>query len=247
MIVALLVVALAAGFVTTRVLGGEEGVAGASPAGGGDPALSGVPQDGFTLGVSHAPVTATVYTYLGAYDGGLNRALPELVEDYVRPGKVKVQLRTLMRDPEGVSFSEDSGPAAAQAAGLQNRLWPFYRLLTARHPGYLDADLVQAVAADVPGLDRRRWIADVRSRRVADAVRRGEEGARDAGVRSAPTVVLSVGGERVSTLPFTDARALHKALDAALARSLHAPSAERLKAALRCPGAMAGGCLTAAG
>lgn len=174
--------------------------------------LASVPQDGFTLGRADAPVTATVYAYLGAFDEGFDRALPRLVERYVRPGRVKLKLRTLSGDPAGVAVGSRSAAAAAQAAGLQDRLWAMYRIVNARHVGVLrDADLVAAVEA-LPGLDRERWSVDARSARVAAAVRRGDARARSAGIEAAPTIVLSAAGRRAVTVPVTGESSVFRAL-----------------------------------
>lgn len=253
MTVAAVVVALLAGGVLTAWLGGEPARtadASTGPQTGGA-RFPGVEQDGFTLGARDARITATIYTYLGSFDDGLDRALPGIVDRYVRPGQVKLQLRTLTSDPEGLLAGGDSGAAALQAAGLQDRLWDFHHALVDRHPGHLDADAVVGVARELPALDRKRWIADVRSARVVAAVRRGDALARAAGIRWTPSVVVSTGGKRIATVPFTAAGAGAGALRAALDRALrHAgptPTAAGLRSALRCSAGGGAGCLRTAG
>jgi protein-disulfide isomerase len=141
----------------------------------GDPALlRGVPQDGAVLGARGAPVTLVEYADLQCpYCAQWARAaLPELVRDYVRPGRVRIEFR-------GLAFlGPDSEVAlrAAIAAGQQDRLWDVVHLLYANqgaeNAGWVTQDLLDGIAAAVPGLNGgrmlgQRWTPQVERHLVA--------------------------------------------------------------------------------
>jgi protein-disulfide isomerase len=164
--------------------------------------FGGLPQDGFTLGRPDARATLVIYTALDAPRGSFDAVLPALVERFVRPGRLTLQLRTLSRDP---ALTAGDGGAlraayAAQAAGLQDRLWPFVRVLGLRSPGYVDDAVLADVAGRIPGLDVRRMRGDAVSPRVAAAVERADAMARAAGVTAVPTFILEQRGRRPTRL-----------------------------------------------
>ena len=100
--------------------------AAATPA---SPLLDGIPQDGTVLGRPDAPVTLIEYAdlqcpYCAQWARG---ALPLLVREYVRTGKLRIEFR-------GLAFigpDSDTALRAALAAGRQNRLWNVVELLYA--------------------------------------------------------------------------------------------------------------------
>jgi protein-disulfide isomerase len=89
--------------------------------------LAGIPQSGIYLGNANAPVQLIEFADLQCpicREYSL-QSLPQLVQDYVRTGKVRMELRTL-------SFlGPDSVTAARAAAGAaeQNKLWNFADVL----------------------------------------------------------------------------------------------------------------------
>ena len=79
---------------------------------------AGIPQDGTTLGEDNAPVTLYLYEdfqcpFCGQFD---REMFPDLIDDYVRDGKVKVVSETMaFLGPDSVTAAR-----AALAAGEQN-------------------------------------------------------------------------------------------------------------------------------
>lgn len=116
---------------------------------------AGLPEDGITLGAPDAPLTLTEFADLQCpYCAQFARqALPTLVDDYVRPGKLRLVFR-------GLHFlGEDSvrGARMAGAMGLQDRLWPFVDLFylnqEAENSGYADDDFLLELAEAIDGAD----------------------------------------------------------------------------------------------
>jgi protein-disulfide isomerase len=116
--------------------------------------LEGIPQDGTALGRPDAPVTLVEYAdlqcpYCAQWALG---ALPTLVEEYVRAGKLRIEFR-------GLAFiGPDSETAlrTALAGGRQDRLWHAVELLYANqgaeNADWVTEDLIARLTASVPGL-----------------------------------------------------------------------------------------------
>jgi protein-disulfide isomerase len=110
----------------------------------------GIPERSGVLGQADAPVTVTEYVDLQCpvCANASRTVLPSVVEDYVRPGKVKLQARTLH------FIGTDSVRAARVAAGAeqQGKLWPFLEAFYAKqgteNTGYVTDDFLREVAAD---------------------------------------------------------------------------------------------------
>ena len=205
----------------------------ASRGGGGEPPqaligapeteelLAGIPQRGTTLGSPDAPVTLVEYADLQCpycAEWALN-ALPELIDDYVRPGRLRIQFH-------GMQFlgpESERGLAAVIAAGRQDRAWHAVDLLFrnqgTENSGWLDARTVERVAASIDGIDAEQMVDDARSDQVATEARESEASANAAGIDSTPSFQVGrTGGtlERVQVRSL-DAAGLRPAIEAALA------------------------------
>ena len=203
MLLALLVAAaivVAALLVVLSQLGGG-GVAGGGFASKEDIAklYSGIAQDGTTLGKSSAPVTLYLYEdFQCPYCGQFSReTFPELVERYVREGKVRMVSETL------AFLGPDSARAAraALAAAQQNRYWPYYSLLFEEqgqeNSGYVTSEFLQGLAQKTPGLDVREWNTQLAKDSFDTELEAAHSKAHSAGVNSTPTLVLSgPGGQK---------------------------------------------------
>jgi len=192
MLLALLVAA--ALLVVLSQLGGG-GVAGGGSASKEDIAklYSGIPQDGTTLGKSSAPVTLYLYEdFQCPYCGQFSReTFPELVERYVREGKVRMVSETLaFLGPDSVQAAR-----AALAAAQQNRYWPYYSLLFEEqgqeNSGYVTSEFLQGLAQKTPGLDVKEWNAQLAKDSFDTELEAAHSKAHSAGVNSTPTLVLS--------------------------------------------------------
>lgn len=179
--------------------------------------LRGIPQSRNVLGQSDAPVTLVEYADLQcpycAEWGAV--AVPDLVRDYVRPGKVKLEFR-------GMAFiGSDSEKAlrAVVAAGEQNKLWNVLELLYANqgteNAGWVSDGLLESVGASVPGLDAERMLADMSSAKVDGGILAAAKQANAAGISSTPSfqVGRSGGALEVVEVQSLDAAGLAPALD----------------------------------
>ena len=169
------------------------------------PLLDGIPQDGTVLGRPDAPVTLIEYADLQCpYCAQWARsALPLLVRDYVRTGKLRIEFR-------GLAFigpDSDTALRAALAAGRQNRLWNVVELLYAdqgpENSGWASEQLVDRIASSVPGLDAKRFDADRRLEALDTELAKSQGQAEAAGVRGTPTFELGPTGSAPETLELT--------------------------------------------
>ncbi|MGH2945966.1 MAG: DsbA family protein [Solirubrobacteraceae bacterium] len=185
--------------------------------------LAGIPQDGVSLGSPRAPVTLVEFADLQCpFCAQYARdALPRLVDRYVRPGRVRMQLRLL-------SFiGPDSERAArvADAAALQDRLWAFSELFLrnqgAENSGYATEEFLRRLARATPGLRPRAALAERDSTRVDRLLARASQQALRLGVDSTPSFYLIRSGrppQRLEVSALT-AEAFSRALDRALGSS----------------------------
>jgi protein-disulfide isomerase len=116
--------------------------------------LRGIPQDDIAIGPPDAPVTLVEFADLQCpfCASWATDAFPDVVEEYVRPGKLRIEFR-------GLAFiGDDSEKAlrAALAAGQQDRLWHvvelLYRNQGAENSGWVTDELLDAVGR-AAGLD----------------------------------------------------------------------------------------------
>jgi hypothetical protein len=184
--------------------------------------LSGVPQDGITLGKLTAPDRLAVYADVTSDDFGAfeQNVLPSLVRRYVASGRMAIQIRTWpSQAPAGATIGDPLLAArGAQAAGLQNRLWQYLAVLWARYPGYFDSGVMTDVFAHTPGLNAQAATQVVSTRRVAAAVDRAVSRGRRLGLRQLPGFVFDLAGGRPPRLlkpPRMTAAAFLATLDAA--------------------------------
>lgn len=159
--------------------------------------LDGVTQHGNVLGAPAAPVTLVEYADLQCpYCRDFDRqAVPGLISQYIRSGKVKLVFRPL------AFIGPDSGRGrdAIIAAGLQNRFFEFVQLFYANqgaeNGGWLGDSMVRSAAKSVPGLDLARFDADRSSTQVAQSAKAFDSEAARAGIRSTPTLLVGRTGK----------------------------------------------------
>jgi protein-disulfide isomerase len=179
--------------------------------------FAGIPQDGIVLGRPDAPVTLVEFADFQcpfcatfARDG-----LPEIVQKYVRPGKVRMELRAL------AFLGPDSEKARemAFAAGEQDRFWQFGHLLFenqgAENSGWVTEELLEATANAVPGLDVERALADRTADAVAEEAERADQHAERAGISGTPSFLAGRTGGKLTRVEIEslDADALAPTLD----------------------------------
>jgi len=184
--------------------------------------LAGIPQNGTVLGNPQAPVTLVEYADLQCpfCDQWALRALPTLVHDYVRPGKLRIEFR-------GLAFiGQDSVTAlqSALAASRQDKLWNVVALLYANqgaeNSGWVSEGLLGRIAASVPGLDAQQLAADRSSPTIGSQMAEAESQAQAAGVNETPSFQLGRTGGALHRLQVTslDPQQFQKAIEAELTR-----------------------------
>lgn len=144
-------------------------------------AIEGISQDGFTLGDPKAPWTLSVIASPISYElDGLITQLPKLVERFVRPGMLNIQMRTPTRGPYGAGGEERAVAGALLAAGLQDRYWDALVRFVPGYDGGVDDD-------DLADLLRRSGVPDVKramrersSERIRSALDRADAAAASA-------------------------------------------------------------------
>jgi protein-disulfide isomerase len=210
-----LVVAVAAAAVAVALIGASLLSARDDDGGGGGEAttaitggvdvealLDGIPQSGTSLGEDDAPVTLVEYADLQCpfcAEWSL-QAFPELVADYVREGRLRIEFR-------GLTFigpESEQALRAALAAGAQEKLWNVVDLVYANqgaeNAGWVTEDFLRAVGAAVPGLDVDRMLEASDAAEVTAAI---EEAAADAeadGITGTPSFLLGETGGELSAL-----------------------------------------------
>ena len=222
--IAVVAVALVAGGVVIATMFTGSGGSSANPAAlmgvaDNEALFAGIPQHGNVLGSPKAPVTLVEYADLQCpYCGEFARnALPPLVNDYVRTGKVKLVFR-------GLAFVGPESQTALRtvvAAGEQNRLWNVAHLIYSNqgpeNTGWVNDAYLRSVAgaagADVARLESRTGSADVNGTIVRDA----NSATADA-VSSTPSFLVGHSGGTLEPLQAStlDAAAFRPALQALL-------------------------------
>ncbi|HSC92820.1 MAG TPA: thioredoxin domain-containing protein [Gaiellaceae bacterium] len=182
--------------------------------------LRGIPQTGTTLGQPDAPVTLVEYVDLQCpfCAQWATDAFPDLVEEYVRPGKVRMELR-------GLAFiGSDSEKAlrAVLAAGEDERTWHVLELLFqnqgTENSGWVTDELLDAVGTSA-GLPLGPWRDRFESDAVDSEITAAATAANAANIRSTPSFQLGKTGgtlQRVEVASL-DLAGLRPSIDALLA------------------------------
>jgi protein-disulfide isomerase len=169
--------------------------------------LSGIPQDGNTLGNPKAPVTMQ---YFGDLECPICKqftegALPTLITKYVRAGKLKIEYRNLetaTREPETFKTQQ----VAALAAGKQQKAWDyielFYHEQGQEDSEYVTEKYLQALAQQVPGLDLANWTAARNDATFTNTITSDAQAANTAGFTGTPSFLIAKTGEPPQKLEY---------------------------------------------
>ena len=195
---------IAAGIVVIAIVASSGGggtktaSSGGAVAGGAESSsmLAGIPQKGAVLGNPNAPVTLVEFAdpqcpFCKEYT--LN-SMPKVVQDYVRSGKVKMELRLMsFIGPDSVKAAQ-----ALEAAGLQNKLWNatdvLYYNQGRENSGYVTDSFLRSVLGAVPGLNVNQALAQAKDPRVTQAMNQTDTLANRYGVDSTPTFLVGKSG-----------------------------------------------------
>jgi len=173
--------------------------------------LSGIPQQGRTLGYHVAPVTLQLFADLEDVDSRrwVVEFLPAVVNEFVRPGILKIEYRSFKTntlDPK--TFVKQQ--TAAAAAGAQNRLWnyveTFYHEQGREYTPYVTENYLDSIAAQTPGLNIALWRKDRNDgRRTEQVVADDQEGRAD-GIHTTPAYRLGhTGSDKFKNLTGSEA------------------------------------------
>jgi protein-disulfide isomerase len=209
--------AVTAGIVVALVLASQLGGGSAelsAPLAGGEEAaisgdetaalLEGIPQEGLSLGSADAPVVLYEFADLQCPFCGQWSAdvFPTLVEEYVRPGELRIVFR-------GLAFlgpDSDKALRVVLAAAEQDRLWYavdlLYRNQGGENDGWVTDGLIAAVGRAVPGLDLERMLAARESDAVEGEIAAAAQDASAADIRSTPSFLIGAADGSVQRLEF---------------------------------------------
>jgi protein-disulfide isomerase len=161
--------------------------------------VAGIPQKGTVLGNPDANVRMLQFEDIQCpicktYN---DDALPAIVEEYVRPGKLKIDFRGLaFLGPDSVKALRIS-----LAAGFQNKLWEvvglFYENQGAENSGWVTDTLVDEILAQVPGLDAEKVKADALTSAVTSQVVATQAQSEKLKVPGTPAFYIGIGAEPV--------------------------------------------------
>jgi protein-disulfide isomerase len=183
--------------------------------------VAGIPQKGNVLGSPTAPVTLQ---YFGDLECPICKdftlgALPTVIQKWVRPGKLKIEYRSLetaTREPETFKLQQ----IAALAAGNQSKMWNFIELFYHEQgeesSGYVTEKYLQGLAQQVPGLSLATWTTDRNSATFANQVASDAQAANNAGFTGTPSFLLGKTGSTPSKFEFsslTDASSLNEPME----------------------------------
>jgi protein-disulfide isomerase len=153
--------------------------------------LAGVPQTGDTLGSASAPATLTVFEdpqcpFCKEWN---DAALPAVIRDYVRPGKVKIVYRGI----EIIGPNSTKGLRAIYAATPQKKLWNMVEGLYAQqgeeNSGWITDEVIKQ-AAETSHANADAIFAAMPTAAVSAKLQQAKADASAVGLQGTPTFIL---------------------------------------------------------
>ena len=167
--------------------------------------FEGIAQSGDTLGNPDAKVTIYEFADLQCpfCKQYTDTVYPQLVEKYVKPGKVKMVWRNLtFLCPDSIT-----GARAVVAAGAQNKLWNmqhlFYENQGTENTGYVTDKFIENLAKGA-GVDYDKLQADMAAPFVEQALGDAQQEAQKFGIDSTPSFMIQVGNGKPQRLEYQD-------------------------------------------
>jgi protein-disulfide isomerase len=183
--------------------------------------FKGIPQSGTALGSSKAPVTMTEFIdpqcpYCREFE---TTVLPSLVKEYVRTGKVRIQ----MEPWAFIGPDSTRGQAAELAAAQQDKAFNFAELLYfnqgEENTGWLNDAMIASTARSIPGLRTQTLNAARSSQVVKQAQQNVDKLALTDKISGTPTLFVGATGTKGTELAMsgpTDKAAVVSAIKRAL-------------------------------
>lgn len=160
--------------------------------------LDGIAQRGLTLGDPGAPAELEEFLDLQCpFCAQFSReAVPAVVQDFVRGGKLKLTLRPLAF----IGRDSVTGARALLAASDQNRAFAFagafYASQEPENSGYVTQEYLRKVGGSVAGLDTRKLIGQAQTDASFEpALKQITARAKKLGVTGSPTFILTREGQ----------------------------------------------------
>jgi protein-disulfide isomerase len=185
--------------------------------------LAGIPQRGAALGDPEAPVTLQFFGDLQCLQSRqvMLGALPYLIRNWVRAGKLRIVYRSKKTDtPDESEFSGQQ--VAALAAGPQGKMWTyvnlFYREQQAEFSRYADDEFLEGIAEQA-GVYLWGWKVDRESGRWVGEIEADEVLAQARDVRSTPAFLIGPTGgpaRRLRHFSLQEPQAFDEAIEALL-------------------------------
>jgi protein-disulfide isomerase len=172
--------------------------------------FTGIAQSGLTLGNPQAKVTLYEFADLQCpfckefTVGGRDPAVfPQIVNKYVKTGKVKMVWRNLtFIGPDSVTAAR-----AAAAAGAQNKLWDFthlfYEQQGTENTGYVTDKFIENLAKSV-GVDTAKLKSDQSAPFVEQQLGEAQDQAQQFGINSTPSFLIQVGNGKPQKLSYNN-------------------------------------------
>ena len=184
--------------------------------------FKGIPQSGTILGKPTAPVTMIEYIDLQCpfCQQFETQVMPDIIKNYVRTGKVKVEVRIV----DFIGPDSSRGRKAMIAAATQNRAFNFSEILYynqgTENTGWLSDALVTQAVSSIPGVRVRDILNLVSSGSVSKQAKAFDVQMVADKVSGTPTLFAGKSGKKGKQIPLsspTDSQSVVTALDAALA------------------------------
>jgi len=167
--------------------------------------FTGIAQSGLTLGNQQAKVTMYEFADLQCpfcrqYTLSV---FPQLVQKYVKSGKVKMVWRNLtFIGPDSVTAAR-----AALASGEQNKLWDFadlfYKNQGTENSGYVTDQFIENLAKNV-GLDPNKLKADQSAPFVEQQLGEAQQQAQQFKISSTPSFLIQIGNGKPQRLNYNN-------------------------------------------
>ena len=167
--------------------------------------FEGIAQSGDTLGNPDAEVTIYEFADLQCpfCKQYTDTVYPQLVEKYVKPGKVKMVWRNLtFLGPDSIT-----GARAVVAAGAQNKTWNmqhlFYENQGTENTGYVTDKFIDNLAKGA-GVDVDKLRQDMAAPFVEQELGDAQQEAQKFGIDSTPSFMIQVGNGKPQRLEYED-------------------------------------------
>jgi protein-disulfide isomerase len=164
--------------------------------------FKGIPQNGLVLGDPNAPVEMEMFVDVQCpfcKDYEVND-LPEIVQKYIRTGKVQLHLQPWAF----ISEQSATGRLALIAASFQNKGFQYAKVLYDNQgeekSGWLDDDRMGSIAASVDGLKVQQVLAQKNGPAAAEIASRVDNLAKSSNIQGTPTVLVGCAGGKLQNV-----------------------------------------------